>query len=224
MTLAGFYARLFDEVDEALVARLEAASVLRKLAPHSYLFNQYSEARGVYVLETGVIMIERSSAAGRRQILGFSYPGDFVGLTRDERFEYSVQSLTDVEIREFPIALFSQLTEESPQLKMNINRIGGSVFSHAIDHVFALGQKKAHERVCYLLQEINNRRLGPEDGLVELPMTRQDIADYLGLTMETVSRAMRKLKSDGIIDIEGNHRVRLLKPDLVAEMGSVTGQ
>ena len=224
MALAEFYARLFDEVEDALVARLEQASVVRKLAPHTYLFNQYSEARGVYVLEAGVIMIERSSAAGRRQILGFSYPGDFVGLTRDERFEYSVQSLTEAEIREFPIALFSRLTEESPQLKMNVNRIGGSVFSHAIDHVFALGQKKAHERVCYLLQEINNRGLGPEDDLVELPMTRQDIADYLGLTMETVSRAMRKLKSDGIIDIEGNHRVRLLKADIVADMGSVTGQ
>ena len=224
MALAEFYARLFDEVDGALVARLETASVLRKLSPHTYLFNQYSEARGVYVLELGVIMIERSSAAGRRQILGFSYPGDFVGLTRDERFEYSVQSLTEAAIREFPIALFSRLTEESPQLKMNVNRIGGSVFSHAIDHVFALGQKKAHERVCYLLQEISNRRLSPEEGVVELPMTRQDIADYLGLTMETVSRAMRKLKSDGIIDIEGNHRVRLLQPDLIAEMGSVTGQ
>lgn len=224
MPLAGFYSRLFDEVDDGLVAKLESASVLRKLAPHSYLFNQYSEARGVYVLESGVIMIERSSAAGRRQILGFSFPGDFVGLTRDERFEYSVQSLTDAEIREFPITLFSELTEQSPQLKMNINRIGGSVFSHAIDHVFALGQKKAHERVCYLLQEISNRRLGTEENLVELPMTRQDIADYLGLTMETVSRAMRKLKSDGIIDIEGNHRVRLLQPDLVSEMGSVTGQ
>ena len=223
MALAEFYARLFDDVDDALVARLESASVVRKLSPHSYLFNQYSEARGVYVLEAGVIMIERSSAAGRRQILGFSYPGDFVGLTRDERFEYSVQSLTEAEIREFPIALFSQLTEESPQLKMNINRIGGSVFSHAIDHVFALGQKKAHERVCYLLQEISNRRLNSEEGVVDLPMTRQDIADYLGLTMETVSRAMRKLKSDGIIDIEGNHRVRLLQAELVAEMGSVTG-
>ena len=73
------------------------------------------------------------------------------------------------------------------------------------------------------MQEISNRRLNCEEDVVDLPMTRQDIADYLGLTMETVSRAMRKLKSDGIIDIEGNHRVRLLQPDLVAETGSVTG-
>jgi CRP/FNR family transcriptional regulator len=194
------------------------------LEPHSYLFDQYSEARGTYVLEEGVIMIERSSASGRRQILGFSYPGDFVGLTRDDFFEYSVQSLTKATVREFPIAEFNRLADASPELKANINRIGGSVFSHAIDQVFALGQKKAHERVCYLLDEIRNRKVGPDDTTVELPMTRQDIADYLGLTMETVSRAMRKLKNDGIIAIEGNQTVRLLDPDEVAKQGSVSGQ
>ena len=75
---------------------------------------------------------------------------------------------------------------------------------------------------CCRKSAIGTSRL--RNGLVELPMTRQDIADYLGLTMETVSRAMRKLKSDGIIDIEGNNRVRLVQPELVAEMGSVTGQ
>jgi len=223
MTLPNYYERLFAGVDDDIVAQLESSSQVRVLEPHAYLFDQYSEARGVYVLDQGVIMIERSSAAGRRQILGFSYPGDFIGLTRENFFEYSVQSLTDAAIREFPIGEFNRMTEASAALKTNITRIGGSVFSHAIDQVFALGQKKAHERCCYLLQEIANRDVGPEDNVVELPMTRQDIADYLGLTMETVSRAFRRLRNDGVIDIQGNHRVRLLKPDVIHEMGSVTG-
>ena len=196
---------------------------MRNLEPHSYLFDQYSEARGVYVLEKGVIMIERSSAAGRRQILGFSYPGDFIGLTHNDSFEYSVQSLTQAEVREFPIVEFKRLSDASPELKANVNRIGGSVFSHAIDQVFALGQKKAHERVCYLLQEIRNRRVGPDDLTIELPMTRQDIADYLGLTMETVSRAMRRLRNDGIIEIDGGQTVRLLDLNTISQLGSVTG-
>ena len=147
MALADFYDRLVSGVDEDTVARLEQCSSLRVLDPHAYLFDQYSQARGAYVLEEGVIMIERSSAAGRRQILGFSYPGDFVGLTHDDYFEYSVQSLTRATVREFPLAEFTRLSDASPELKANINRIGGSVFSHAIDQVFALGQKKAHERV-----------------------------------------------------------------------------
>lgn len=223
MALAEYYNRLFVDVDDNIVGRLEQASIVRTLDPHTYLFDQYSEARGVYVLEKGVIMIERSSAAGRRQILGFSYPGDFIGLTHNDFFEYSVQSLTQAEVREFPMGEFMRLSDASPALKSNVNRIGGSVFSHAIDQVFALGQKKAHERVCYLLLEIRNRGVGPDDETIELPMTRQDIADYLGLTMETVSRAMRRLRNDGIIEIESSQTVKLLQPDTVASLGSVTG-
>ncbi len=223
MALAEFYNRLLVDVDDSIVDELERVSNVRELAPHSYLFDQYSAARGVYVLESGVIMIERSSAAGRRQILGFSYPGDFIGLTHNDFFEYSVQSLTRAAVREFPIGDFVRLSDGSPELKRNVNHIGGSVFSHAIDQVFALGQKKAHERVCYLLQEIHNRGVGPDDNSIELPMTRQDIADYLGLTMETVSRAMRRLRNDGIIEIEGGQTVRLLDLETISQLGSVTG-
>jgi len=223
MALADYYNRLIAGVDDDTVCKLEQASVLRNLEPHSYLFDQYSEARGVYVLEEGVIMIERSSAAGRRQILGFSYPGDFVGLTNNDFFEYSVQSLTQAVVREFSMREFMLLSDKSPELKANVNRIGGGVFSHAIDQVFALGQKKAHERVCYLLQEICNRDVGPNQYTVQLPMTRQDIADYLGLTMETVSRAIRRLRNDGIIEIESSQTIKLVQPDIVARLGSVTG-
>ena len=221
MAFADFYRRLFEGVDEEIVAELDRVSICRSLDPHRYLFNQYSEARGVYVLERGVIMIERSSAAGRRQILAFSYPGDFVGLTHNGSFEYSVQSLTRAVVREFPITVFKRLSDASPELKANVNRIGGGVLSHALDQVFALGQKRAHERVCFLLAEIRRRGVGPRKNTVELAMTRQDIADYLGLSTETVSRAIRRLSNDGIIDNRGHQTVDLLKPDIVMQLGRV---
>lgn len=223
MTFAPYYKRLLTGVDEDTVMRLEATSQVRVLDPHTYLFDQYSTARGVYVLEEGVIIIERSSAAGRRQILGFSYPGDFIGLIRENYFEYSVQSLTKSRIREFPLSEFQRSEETSEALKGNVFRIGGALFSHALDQVIALGQKKAHERVCYLLQEIHNRGVSEDPACVELPMTRQDMADYLGLTMETVSRAIRRLKKDGVIEIERKDRIRLRKPEVIRELGSVSG-
>ena len=223
MALESFYDRLFEGVDESLVRRLETLSMVRRLTPHSYLFSQYSKARGIYVLESGVIMIERSSAAGRRQILGFSYPGDYVGIVHHDCYEYSVQSLTDASVREFPIQQFMLACDNSPELKENVGKIGGAVFSHTIDQVFALGQKRAHERVCYLLDELRRRGIGPDDVTIDLPMRRQDIADYLGLTMETVSRTIRRLKTDGIIDIDSNQRVRLLDIDAIADLGSASG-
>ena len=223
MAFEHFYRRLLERVDDATIDELERVSLRRSLRPHCYLFDQYSEARGVYVLERGVIMIERSSAAGRRQILGFSYPGDFVGLTHQGSFEYSVRSLTHAVVREFPIGAFRRLSDASPELKANVNRIGGSVLAHAIDQIFALGQKRAHERVCYLLSQIRRRGVGPDENTIELAMTRQDMADYLGLSTETVSRAMRRLSNEGIIDVPGPQTVRLLEPEAVLRLGSVRG-
>ncbi len=76
--------------------------------------------------------------------------------------------------------------------------------------MFALGQKKAHERVCFLLQQLSDRQPPQQRHLIELVMTRQDIADYLGLTIETVSRAFSKLKKDGVIEVYSAHTVELL--------------
>ena len=105
-----------------------------------------------------------------------------------------------------------------PRLKENVRRIGGNILAHTLDQVFALGQKKAHERICFLLQQLLDRKGGNHTGMIDLVMTRQDIADYLGLTIETVSRAFSKLKREGIINIHSAHTVEILLPDDVREM------
>ncbi len=217
--------RLFAGVDERIVAWLKCSSVLHRVRAHKFVFDQYSRARAIYVVEKGVVMVERSAPCGQRQVFGFSYPGDFIGLSpNDGHFEYSLQSLSEAEVREFPIYRLSRCAGESEALEINMRRIRGSISSHAIDLMVALGQKKAHERVCYLLQEIRERGVGPSETVVDLPMSRQDMADYLGLTIETVSRAIRRLRDDGVIEIEGSYRVHLLKPDVVHSAGRVSGR
>ena len=121
------------------------------------------------------------------------------------------------------MAAFKRLSDASPELKANVDHIGGGVFSHLIDQVVALGQKRAHERVCFLLAEIRRRGVGPDRNTVELAMTRQDIADYLGLSTETVSRALCRLSNDGIIANRGHQTVNLLRPDVVMQLGRVNG-
>lgn len=169
----------------------------------------------MYMLEEGLLMMERSSSIGRRQVMAFMQPGNFIGITHNEHYEFTVSALTPAKVRVLPIKPFIELQDEIPQLKENVRRIGGNILAHTLDQVFALGQKKAHERLCFLLKQLSDRLPQQRQHLIELAMTRQDIADYLGLTIETVSRAFAKLKREKIIDIYSAHTVEILDMDTI---------
>ena len=146
------------------------------------------------------------------------HPGNFIGITHNEHYEFTVSALTAAKIREIPIKPFIALQDEVSQLQENVRRIGGNILAHTLDQVFALGQKKAHERVCFLLKQLSDRMPAQRGHLIELAMTRQDIADYLGLTIETVSRAFGKLKREGVIDIYSAHTVEILDKATIEEL------
>ena len=198
--------------------RVDDLASVKSVAAQSYLIHQHSEARYIYMLQEGVLLMERTSAAGRRQVTAFIYPGNFIGISQNEFYEFSVKALTDAKLQEIPARAFIALQDQIPRLKENVRRIGGNILAHTLDQVFALGQKKAHERICFLLQQLADRTGEDQSGMIDLVMTRQDIADYLGLTIETVSRAFSKLKREGVINIHSAHTVEVLMPDVVREM------
>ncbi len=209
---------LFTGLSPAEIDRLNESAVARQVAAEAYLLHQHSAARAVYMVESGVLMMERSSAAGRRQVMAFIQTGNFIGIAQNEFYEFSVAALTAATVKEIPQKTFIELQDEIPQLKDNVRRIGGNILAHALDQVFALGQKKAHERVCFLIQQLHDRKGDPRSRVVELVMTRQDIADYLGLTIETVSRAFSKLRAEGVIEVHSAHTVDILQPETLREM------
>jgi CRP/FNR family transcriptional regulator len=102
------------------------------------------------------------------------------------------------------------LADSIPGIKKNIETIHNQVLARALDQVFALGQKKAHERICFLFKMLLERQPGAEAHNLNLPMSRQDIADFLGLTIETVSRAFAKLKEMEIIEVDHIHHVNII--------------
>ncbi len=165
-------------------------------------------------------MLERTSKTGRRQVIGFSFPGDFIGFTNSDDFDYGVVCLQETHLQAFTRKKFLELVDTIPTLKENARRTGRGILTQALDQLFALGQKKAHERLCFLLDIISQRQPGKDRSYIELIMNRQDIADYLGLTIETVSRAFAKLKNDGVISIESAHRVQILDQEALDEMAS----
>ena len=209
---------IYSELADVEIAALDALVTPRTLLAGEYLFHQHTLGRLVYMLEDGLLMMERSSSTGRRQVMAFMHPGNFIGITHNEHYEFTVSALTPAKIREIPIRPFIELQDKLPQLKENVRRIGGNILAHTLDQVFALGQKKAHERVCFLIKQLADKMPPQRDHLIELAMTRQDIADYLGLTIETVSRAFGKLKREKVIEIYSAHTVQIMDRDIIEEM------
>ncbi len=209
---------IYSGLSEEESAALDALVSFKSLDSGDYLFHQHTPGRSVYMLEGGMLMMERSSSTGRRQVMAFMQPGNFIGITHNEYYEFTVSALAPSRVREIPIRPFIELQDSIPRLKENVRRIGGNILAHTLDQVFALGQKKAHERVCFLLKQLSDRLPRQRRHLIELVMTRQDIADYLGLTIETVSRAFGKLKREKVIDIYSAHTVEILDMETVEEL------
>jgi len=140
---------------------------------------------------------------GRRQIVGFALPGDFLGMAVSTRHGFSADAIGPVALCRFPKNSFARFIEDKPHLLRRINELAVRELSQAQDHMVLLGRRSAEEKVATFLIGWRDRlvQLGGTSKTVPLPMSRQDIADYLGLTIETVSRTLTKLERDGVIEI-----------------------
>lgn len=191
--------------------KVDSLSRVRVIPQGSYLFHQQDEAHSLYSILDGVFMVERLSVTGLRQVMAFIFPGNFTGFTYDQTVEYGVRALTPATVAEFNRTEFMALCEVIPQLKFNMDSITGKLMIRLFDQLFAMGQKKAHERVCFFLQNFGRWQID-ENNNIDLLMSRQDIADFLGLKIETVSRAFSQLKKDGVINFRSSNQVTILDP------------
>ena len=211
---------LLNNLNEQELSQLNNIVHLVNLDSNEYLLHQKSPATHVYNIMSGTLLVERIGLSGRRQILAFLFPGDFFGFAHNQFFEFSVLSLTPSRAAAFKRKEFFQISDHLPNLKHNMDAITTNVLFRAFDQVCALGQKKAHERICFLLNQLLHRMPGAQPDQLELPMTRRDIADYLGLTNETVSRAFAKLIRAGIISVDNIYTIKILELDELKRLAS----
>jgi len=172
-------------------------------APSETVFAEEEMTTSFYNLLDGVMRLYKLLPDGRRQIVGFALPGDFLGMNASERNNYSADAIGPVEVCRFSKASFLRFVEDKPHLLRRINELAMRELSQARDHLVLLGRRSAEEKVATFLIAWRNRltrQTGPS-AAVHLPMSRQDIADYLGLTIETVSRTFTKLEREGVIKI-----------------------
>jgi CRP/FNR family nitrogen fixation transcriptional regulator len=176
-------------------------------ARNEEVFGEGEPAQCVYRVLKGVARTSRILADGRRQVAEFFLPGDVFGLEAGKDHHVSAEAVTSCEL----VALRrGQLGERALADSATSHKLW-SLTLHQLrrseDHMLVLGRKTACERLAWFLLDMSERIPAPER--VDLPMSRQDIADYLGLTIETVSRTMTQLQEDGLISLASCRQVRL---------------
>lgn len=207
---------------DLLAARLLASGV-RRLEGREHLFCEGDPASHVYRIESGYACIYKMMSDGRRQVVDFAYPGDLIGLGAGSEHVTSAHALGSCRVRAIPAATLHQLASQDAALALSLYDAVSHELEQARDLLLSCCQQSAIERLASFLVTLSRRnaRKGLDAGTLVLPMTRSDIGDYLGLTIETVSRTFTKLKAMGLIELTQCTTVRLV--DLGAIEGLAAG-
>jgi CRP/FNR family nitrogen fixation transcriptional regulator len=161
----------------------------------------------VYQVISGSVRSYKLLSDGRRQIGAFYLPGDIFGLESGPVHRLTAEAVSDTTVRLVKRRSLEQAAGIRVQVAQSLWAMTAGELRHAEDHMLLLGRKSAMERVASFLLEMD-RRLA-KTGMMALPMCRRDIGDYLGLTLETVSRALSQLHNEGVLGFSGARQIVL---------------
>jgi CRP/FNR family transcriptional regulator/CRP/FNR family nitrogen fixation transcriptional regulator len=168
-----------------------------------HLFMEGDEAHSLYEVKRGILRLARVLENGRRQIVAFALPGDIVGFPQGEHHHTDCDAITDAVVLAHSRSALDQC-RSNPDLHLHLTRAALREISALQDHFMMLSSKSAAEKVASFLITLAERIGQPrDDGIfVEIAMRRIDIADFLGLTNETVCRTMTQFRKEGLITLE----------------------
>jgi CRP/FNR family transcriptional regulator len=171
---------------------------------------------------TGAVRLYKSTADGRRQLIDFLTEGDCFGLF-GSHYTYGVEAITRTTLIKTGRATLAAAVREQPALADRLIELAATELARAHEHMLLLGRKNAQEKVASLLLELA-RRIGADEArpAFRLPLSRQEMADQLGLTIETVSRTMTRLREEGFIALPTSHDVVLTRPAQLAAVAEGT--
>lgn len=191
-----------------------AIGALVAYASRDEIFAEEDTAEAVYRIVSGVVRICKFTEDGRRQIGEFHFPGDMFGLEADRVHNFSAEAVTDCRIQTVKRRDLIEAARRDGELASALWDASSRELHRLHEHLFLLGRASAADRVMGFLRTMGERLRSP--GVVDIPMSRQDIADHLGLNIETVSRTITQLRSEGAISLEGARRIRVCDDDLCA--------
>lgn len=185
------------------------------------LFWEGDPANHLFQVTEGVVRLYRIIGEGRRVITAFLFPGDLVGASLQDRYLYTAEAVTDCRVRRIGRKMFHEEVSRTPCLRPDLIALLCAEMAAAHNQMVLLSKKNAEERLCSFFHDLIVRQSAAdqdETNTVKLPMSRLDIADYLGLTIETVSRTITKLANRGVLVPVGRHEIRVLQPRRLAQL------
>ena len=187
-------------------------------ARNAEICGEAEPAGRIYMVVSGVVRISKLLPDGRRQISAFHMPGDLFGFEPDEVRHFSAEAVVPTKVVAFKWQSLIAAGMRSGAFIRELLHVTMKGLRHTQEQLLLIGRKNALERVAAFLLEMADR--SGSAGVVELAMPRHDIADYLGLTLETVSRMFAELRALGLIKLEGARCVHVLDHEQLVALGS----
>lgn len=206
---------LCRNMERQVATRMAQQGALLKVQADHVIFHEGDDADSVFEIVKGMVKLYKLLPDGRRQITGFASAGDLMGLAHDAIFVHTAEAVTEMVVFRIPKVRFERFVDEVPGLARSLLSAAQDELHMAHDQLLLLGRKTATERIASFLLNMVERYGEDSDGskmVLPVPMRRCDIADYLGLTIETVSRGLSKLKKDGVVKDLNGGRSMLVDP------------
>jgi len=205
---------------------LHAVGVERRYAANQTVFQEGEPNEHMFRVSRGVLKIFKTLGDGRRQVTGFLYPGDLIGLGAGVSYAYTAEAITETALVSCRRSKVEDLINRSPAVARWLFSVASTELTAAQDQMLLLGRKTAVERVTSFLLNLAERAVlrGEDSDRIHVPMTRYDIADYLGVTTETVSRTITRLKALGLIRLCPNNCIHLVDADRLTELSEDEGE
>jgi CRP/FNR family transcriptional regulator len=201
-----------NAIADADLGRLAAIAVVTQAPAGRTFIDEGGPAASFFNITAGRAKLFKLLPDGRRQITGFAGAGDFLGLAVSDTYAFSAEAIEPVRYCRFPRARLRTLLDDFPLMEKRLLEVASNELFAAQEQMLLLGRKTARERLAsfLLLESRQGLPCGHSQCRFTLPMTRGDIADYLGLTIETVSRTLTRLRGARMIEFVSQNELLIL--------------
>jgi CRP/FNR family transcriptional regulator, anaerobic regulatory protein len=207
------------------LVELAAATSVIEIPAGTFFIEEGEPATDYFIITRGTATIFKLMPDGRRQIIDFAAAGRLIGPGALDVNEFSAEALEPLRVCRFTRSRFAALLSRHPAMERRLIDIAARALAAARDQMLLLGRKTARERLASFLLALSRQAIAleaPSERVIRLPMSRTDIADYLGLTVETVSRALAQFRTEGVVDFPTPSKLFIRDPTALERMAQGT--